>query len=138
MKKSTLVSLVKKEVKKLKQNATQEEISRLNFRRLNPENVFSCIYGQLTEKCYSPRAHELINKCAERMYKQKTDCSEFTSSTLNGKPNLPNEDEERNGRFSPIECFISFQDNQKNGNNQVIIDYLQGNTKKLIFKPFVK
>lgn len=140
MNKITLVELVKKEASKLKKNATPQEIERLDFQILDPEHKRKCIYGQLTKDCFSTRAHELINKCAERVYEQDRRKVDFSHSRLNGKPkfetNSKYEEQERNGHFSPIECFITFKENQDNGNNEAIIDYLKGETKTLTFKKF--
>jgi len=52
--------LVKKEIRYLKKNASRKELLRLNFKKLNPLLSRSCIYGQMTDSCYSDRARELI------------------------------------------------------------------------------
>lgn len=137
MKPKTLVPRVIEEVKKLKKNATPKEIQRLNFDRLDPNHTERCVYGLMSGCCRSSRAHELINKCAERLYRQHENFMEFSHGILNGKPQL-SDNGKRNSRYSPLECFITFQDNRTNGNNQAIIDYLKGKTTKLKFKPFEK
>ena len=50
----------------LKKNATPEEIGRLDFDTLRPENKERCIYGQMTGDCDSLRAIDLISLCAKR------------------------------------------------------------------------
>ena len=51
-----------KELNHLRQHATKEEKEKLNFESLKTTNVTTCIYGQMTGKCSSPRAKELYSK----------------------------------------------------------------------------
>ena len=131
MDKTILTKLVIKEAKALKKNATKAERSRLNFASLNPEQSYFCIYGQLTGDCWSIRATKLIRECAERVYVQHGS-DPLDECELNGKP-TPTTDREY---FSPIECFIYFKKNKRNGNNKNLIDYLSGKSKKLIINKF--
>ncbi len=55
---------VLREANNLKKYATKEELQRLNIELLVPKFQTACIYGQMTGDCYSPRASELIHKCA--------------------------------------------------------------------------
>lgn len=58
--KKRFLNSVLKEVKALKQHATQEEIANLRMDEFNPFDTHSCIYGQLTGSCDSFRAKELM------------------------------------------------------------------------------
>jgi len=137
MNKSTLVRLVKKEAQSLKKRATKEELSRLNFDTLRPKFGNACLYGQMTGSCWSERAHKLIIKCADRVYDQGG-ATELNYSVLSNKPTSIVNENLGLGRefFSPIECFLYFGDNNTNGNNAILIDYLQGKRKTLRFKKF--
>lgn len=135
MNKSLLKKLVISEADKLKKNATKRELSKLNIDDLRSTNALFCIYGQMTGSCYTTRAHNLISKCATRVYKQKTG---FTDAVLKGNP-IPNMFKGKyyhRELFSPIECFIAFQKNRENGNNESLVNYLKGITDKLILKKF--
>lgn len=134
MDKRILVSLVKKEAKNLKTKATKEEIRKLGFRTLRPQNRFACIYGQMVGDCFSPRANKLIKDCAQRVYNKIG--AGICEASLNGKPKIDDEGDREKGWFSPIECFIDFKENQINGNNDILIDYIKGKTNKLTFNKF--
>jgi len=62
MKKSTFLEHVETEATHIRENATNEEINKLDFDYLDPEHVEHCIYGQMTGKCDSERARELTPK----------------------------------------------------------------------------
>lgn len=64
--KEKFLSDVVAEAVNIKQNASTEEISKLDLNTIDPESYHSCIYGQMTGNCTSNRAHELIFKCAQR------------------------------------------------------------------------
>lgn len=75
--------IVIEEAKALRKHASEVEISKLDFNTLNPNSVTSCIYGQMTGHCYSPRAVELIENSCKRVY---TTNGGFAESKLNGSP----------------------------------------------------
>ncbi len=136
----TIQELVKKEASKLKEHATPEELARLNFEHLNPNSPRSCIYGQMTGNCYSPRANELVLKCAERVYvsnvsRDSESNAVFTYQTLNGVPHLIENNRDRSEVYhSPIEIYLVFnRENDTTENNKVVIDYLKGETTELNF-----
>lgn len=130
MNKKQLTSLVIKEAKALKKAATKKELSRLSFEKLNPENEQHCIYGQMTDSCYSDRASSLIGKCCEKGY------------IGGGVAYLPTLElgeivtREFGRAWSPIEVFIAIQDNRTNGNNAMLISFLKGERKTLRFKSY--
>lgn len=140
MKKDALVKLVKSEAKNLRTNANKKEISKLNFESMNPCNSTTCIYGLMTQYCFSDRATSLIEKCAERVYVPNLSChlgiASLTKTKLNGKPTINDYGRRGYNYFSPIECFIQFPANKTNGNNKRLIDYLKGKKSTLNFKPF--
>lgn len=59
-----LVDAVYIEAAKLKENATKEELAKLDFDTFSSSSPDECIYGQVTGSCDSRRAHALIRKCA--------------------------------------------------------------------------
>jgi hypothetical protein len=107
---------VRKEAEALRVHATSEELGRLDFEKLRPDNVTMCIYGQMTGNCDSPRATELITTCT-RTY------IESTSSLNDMELNKTFAD----FRWSPIEFYI-LQRGSKNAN---LIAYLKGETETL-------
>lgn len=135
MDKNILVNLVKKEAAKFKLNATKDEIGNLDFSAFNPRTTHDCIYGLATGHCYSERAASLISKCCERIYRKKT-MQELVTARMDGRPTSTKLNHRDYKYFSPIEVFISFGENQANGNNELLINYLKGKTKKLAFKKF--
>lgn len=134
MNKTTLISLVKKEAAKLRSKATKEERNRLDFDRLRPSNVERCIYGQMTGGCFSPRAHDLIRSCTERTYVGLLSYAD--GCILGRKLKLDMDGDRRAEQWSPIEIFIYNPENQKNGNNKALVDYIKGKKKILSFKKF--
>lgn len=64
------IEAVEKEVNEIKKHATAKEIKNLDFNHLSPSNSRLCIYGQMTDSCWSKRAAELIFKCCERYVHQ--------------------------------------------------------------------
>ena len=132
MHKSTLKSLVIKEAKALKSNATKDELANLNFGRLNPTEHTQCIYGQMTGSCFSPRAEKLIFECATKFIdgsidEEVSDVKECRTVDIeNGRR------DKRSGDvyFSPIEMFIA-QNNEND--NKILINFLSGKIKTLKF-----
>lgn len=132
---TTLSNLVKKEASKLRKNATRKELSCLNFRYLSPSNSKFCIYGQVAGSCFSRRANKLIKSCAEKVYVGPLGVPNLC--TPNGKMKLGKDGHRIGGdQWSPIELFIGFEENRLNGNNEALVNYLKGETKKLTFKKF--
>ncbi len=130
--KEVMQNLVKEEAKNLKTKATKKELKNLNFKHLDPNSMYACVYGQVTGNCHGLRAIELINTCCSRVYnytanKQAKDCK------VNGKPD-GKRSKENIHYWSPIEVFIQQEKNEDNGNNKKLIDYLKGNTTRLNFK----
>lgn len=111
------------EINLLKQNATKEELSQLNFETLNPDNGRLCIYGQITGDCFSNRAFELIQTCC------KTTISfPYLSKTTTHK-RRPRQD--RYDDFSFLEHCIAMYPM----NNLAIIQYLKGERTEInLFK----
>lgn len=134
MNKKILVSLVKKEAKKVKKEFTDKEKGRLDINFLCSGLTRRCFYGQPTGSCYSYRATELIKKCCETIYQTNT---LFALAKPNGKPLFKTPKERRLlNYFSPIEIFISFPGNKGEGNNAALLSFVKGETKTLKFKPF--
>lgn len=133
--KKELIKLVIQEAEKLKKQITPEETSNLDFYSLRAFNDSRCIYGQMTGNCRTKRAIELITKCCFKTYKTEvysTRDPDF-GNELNGPP------EECIGvpggvalqYCSPIELFITFPENRKNGNNKSLVLYLKGKKEEL-------
>lgn len=131
----SLVILVKEEAKKLRIYATKEEIERLDSATLDADKVSMCVYGQMTGNCKNERSMKLIHKCCHRVY--SSGCLyTISDSKLNGKPDLLVDPLRRLTTYvSPIEKFILYNKNKNNAqNNNILIDYLKGNTNELNFK----
>ncbi len=124
----SLNSLVTKEAKALLLNATESELSNLDFGILNSKNRRTCVYGQMTNDCFNNRATRLIELCCDRVY--NADPTAFgISGILNGSPMQ----KARTNYWSPIEVFIDIPSNKTNGNNEVLIAFLKGERKTLRF-----
>lgn len=134
--KQLMQQLVKEEAKNLKKNATKEELNKLDFDYLSPESRSSCIYGQMTDSCFSSRAAQLIFKCTKRVYKNDSTLeNNLKDAPVNGIPTKERtQTGENTSYWSPIEVFISQDVNINNGNNLALIKYLRGETKTLNFK----
>lgn len=135
----TLIELVKKEAENLRNNSTEEERAKLNISMLDPDERKHCIYGQMTGSCFSHRSHRLITECCERVYhalpeRLITSCNIFESSQLNGKPKISKYGDRASHWFSPIEAFITIPHNQETRNNEILIDYIKGNTDTIEFE----
>lgn len=124
-----LVSAVHIEAAKLKENATKDELARLNFETFDPCNWNQCIYGQATGACKSPRASRLIKQCAPFVLTELENVScdlprgRKGSISSNGRCNA----------WSPIETYIY----QKGADNEQLIRYLKGQRKTLNLSPTV-
>jgi hypothetical protein len=113
-----LKALVKQEADNLKKFASEEELGRLDFSKMNPDLSKMCIYGQMNYSCYSDRATELLNLCA-MPYSDDIDRN-LQSRSASFK-------DSRFRAFSPIEFYIS----QKDAKNENLINYLKGVTNTL-------
>lgn len=139
MKSPELIELVRKEADALRAHATQEEKDKLNIRTLDPQNMHNCIYGQMTGSCYSRRAHTLLDVCAVKMITPKM----YHLTKSYGICKIEDKDisdslgtDDRGRNYSPIETFIVIQKNITNGNNERLMDYIQGKTNELEFELF--
>lgn len=130
-----LHDLVKEEARKLRENATPEELSKLDFQTLDYDNISMCIYGQMTGNCLSDRANELVIKCCDKIYsteigKIKLFCNILSESILEGKPFKIMSGSRLNYYISPIERFICVENN---GNISRLVKYLKKETDELNF-----
>ncbi len=122
-----LFLVVRQEANNLLKYATSDELSKLNFKRLDASRRDECIYGQMTGHCDSRRSMELMELSAERVFYAANTPAE--SNELNGSPkDLP-----RYHYWSPIEVFISKRENMNNGNNAQLVSFLRGKRKTLRF-----
>lgn len=129
-KEKQLQRLVRHEAKALRRNATEQEKGKLNAAKLIVDSRMSCIYGQMTGNCDSPRAIELIEKCASRVLENPNPYEYRPSiSTLNGTPR----GKARARYFSPIEVFI-YNNQGIKSRNKDLIDYIKGETNELNFE----
>jgi hypothetical protein len=121
---------VRKEAEALKIHATKEERERLDMERFNPTNNNHCIYGLVAQGCYSPRAAELIDKCAIRHFDGLPDDIDEAINMLSDKPTdfVYDRVNERSGStFSAIEAYICLPE----ARNASLISYLRGETETL-------
>lgn len=122
VKEPTLKSLVLKEAKNLRKLATKKEIENLNFETFYPKDSQSCVYGQMCNGCFTPRANTLIRNACERVY--KTGNIGMAHSELNGSP----KGKPRAHFWSPIEVYITRVDKEKQRN---LISFIKGERKTL-------
>lgn len=79
--------LAYEEAELLIKHATKEERGQLRITQVNPDDIYDCIYGQMTGNCISARAVELIQKCAKRVFiPQESDNPLSEACVLNGSP----------------------------------------------------
>lgn len=109
----------------LKQHATPEEIELLDIDELNPSQPSNCIYGQMTGSCFSPRAHELLFKCAVWPYSIELDTYVKTQMGVTRWMKFREVSEEA---FSPIEYYIYHRPDKI----PVLVDYLKDNRELTI------
>lgn len=107
---------VRKEAEALRIHATKEELSRLDIEMLDPSNIYLCVYGMCTGNCESPRASELIKKCAPIFISSESDPDYMKTVT-----------EFRGYHWSPIEYYIGYPE----ANNTNLITFLRGETETL-------
>lgn len=130
---------VRTEVEVLKNNATQEEVANLNFETFRPKDANACIYGQMTGRCDTDRAKELMDKACVRVTTEDADA--FTNKNfdevteyINGKYDGQTWKEDHswgsNRRYtylSMIEAYILMLGAKPKN----IIDYLKGEVETL-------
>ncbi len=121
-----ILKLVTAEATELKKTANEHELSNLNYNTLNPTKVDRCIYGQMTGDCFGFRATELIEKCCKIVIEDKFQLGNNLISNI-----IDPKKSHRINYYSPIEEFIYNGDNEANGNNERLIDFLKGKTDKL-------
>lgn len=122
MNKQQFHNLVTKEADHIKSFATKEEINKLDFKRLDPVCVLTCIYGQMTGSCGNERAREITPKTLPFISNARL-LPETTDEWL-----LRIEKEYHSHQaFTPIEAYIVLTDS----NNKGLIDYIKGKTNTL-------
>lgn len=134
------------EINQLKNNATKEELTRLDFSTLNPNKAPLCIYGQITGSCENKRTKELMNKSCIRVVHGELNGEDigltsglFATRTretfrdikkfINGsnESQMWDEDDRNYSYLSSLETYILL----KGAKNKHIIDYLQGKVETL-------
>lgn len=134
-----LRSDVRQEADNIKKYATKEEISRLDFKSLDPKKIDRCIYGQMTGNCDNERAVELITLCAKRYVKDnqltmiRVDGFERIASRVNGETvdqlslRRASSSYPLTQHSSMIEAYILLP----GAKNESLINYIKGETKAL-------
>ena len=114
-----LKALVKDEAQKLKKFALPKELERLDFSKIDPQHPHRCIYGQMARGCWSERAEELLNQCAQP----------FSIYISKYEKSLKQFFESDRGKdvFSPIEFYI----NQDGAKTESLINFLKGKSETL-------
>ena len=130
-----MIDLVKEEAANLKKLATAEELQKLDIHILNHDNIYNCIYGQMTGHCHSRRAADLIINCCPRVYDATNDGNlNIERAVLNGKPSkdiIWSREEDRWSRrehYSPIETFLFPSSRQQ---KESLVSYLKGEVETL-------
>ncbi len=148
MKKVTKEQFLKnvvQEVNNIKKYATKSEINKLDFDNLIPDSHSRCIYGQMTGDCRSSRASNLIYKSCKSYINDggiiTSKFKDIQSNIVNNIPGVKNLKSFKNNRLKKgyynihtIEYYSSLETYlfHKGAKIKHIIDYLKGNTKKLI------
>ncbi len=119
MKKSEFLDMVQIELDTIKQNATQEEINKLNFDSFNFCNASDCIYGQMTGKCNSDRAKQLYPKSFALVYNLASinETNRFKQQSLN-----------KGDFYTPLEKYLFMvrtNNGYKSKKHKEVIDYLK-------------
>lgn len=109
------------ELDHIKQNATQEEISKLDIAVFSPTSRRSCIYGQMTGDCQSNRAKELYPKSLPTLGSKGESLSEGVEY-MNGMKRYLNDE-----YFTPLEAYLPLE----RANPKEIIEYLKGETETI-------
>lgn len=127
-----LKSDVKKEAEALRVHATGEELGRLDINRLDPTDKKLCIYGLMTRDCFSPRAADLIDKCAISHFDLMPESvDELNDFFIEKSKDFVEKRSDANifstYTFSAIEAYIYLPE-AKNAN---LIAYLRGETEIL-------
>lgn len=128
IKKQEIMELVKEEADNIKKYATPEEIAKLNVNAVNGGSPSQCIYGLMTDRCTTDRAHELIGLCARKVYIR--DQSSNRLNILNGHSSEVNviDSYSRYAVYvSPIERLI-FSDVGHNVAARSLVRYIKGET----------
>lgn len=121
------------EAKNLRKHATKSEISNLEAELVDAVVAHTCIYGQMTGHCDSPRAVELMHLCCERI------CT--IDLQLNGVITADHRrDSIKRSFFSPIEVYIMgerdlfFVSRTAHKRVDSLVTYLQGESDELSFE----
>lgn len=105
--------MVQEELDTIKEKATKEEISRLNFEEFYYLGYDQCIYGQMTGDCGSQRAVEIYpKKFSELIDLFSTEIVKFSAHDFS-----------RGNSFTPLEeylCMVKPEQHEK------LIKYLKG------------
>lgn len=112
--KEQLGAEVTAELKHLKENATPEELARLNYETFIPFSSVNDIYGQMTGNCFSERAKELYPKKYGHLERLTDGKEVFKASFFTDK------------FYTPLEYYSSL----KKAKNESIIKYLKGEVDK--------
>jgi hypothetical protein len=142
-KKWNFLNDVMHEVEMLRQHATPDEVANLNLATFDPKTIYNCIYGQMTGRCTSNRAKELMDVACIRMVHNP---SNYCDGMEYYKP--LDVDDARfnvNGEYNPAEMFNSHFGGRtfsymsaiegyiltENANIEGIMAYLKGETDTL-------
>ena len=116
---------VHEEATLLRQHATPEQKSLLDFEDMSPNNPNRCIYGQMTGSCFSLDAHLLLGKCAIPVadLEEITQVDRVEELVLGETDSFEIHDEERDFA-SAIETYIYLVDSK----NKELMDYIKGDS----------
>lgn len=135
---------VRHEIDSLKANATPSEIAKLDIYNFNFNSPRNCIYGQMTGRCSTFRAKELMDASCVRVTKRSDDFDGVSYSRGKGFDDIVSHingdykgqtwgekyDETYNrhyGYLSMLELYITLN----GANNRNIFEYLKGETEIL-------
>lgn len=133
----TFLELVHKEAVALKENATKEELNRLEWKWVDADSRTDCIYGQMTGNCHSERAMDLMELSCERVL-TGNGCIKVNGPLTSSMREL-RESRKANPFWSPIEAYIAKEVHNEDWDGTAtrrvkrLVDFLQGRTET--FKP---
>lgn len=122
MTRDEFIKEVRAEIKRIKKRATANEIDKLSFEDFSTNDVSACIYGQMTGRCDSDRARELMPKKYNDIlkivaYRRPINEKTYTAQSMS-----------KGGNFTALEKYLYMAESDT---HEHIFDYLKDGTNRL-------
>lgn len=131
MKKSEFLVMVQNELDTIKKIATPKEIRKLNFGTFAYNEGGSCIYGQMTGYCESPRAKMIMPKVFENVQKDNLEIDDEEDKTTYSFREQDFMPTMSNYGFTPLEKYLYMVGGAM---HKKIIKYLKGEIDSINLK----